>query len=71
MKTFMNAVAVILVILAIPYTGETIKAVRVKEIRLKLALEKRSITQEQFKTELKNDTFIRMFFNPRYVLSVD
>ena len=61
----------IIIILTIVYLGQTQKAVRVEEARLEFALEKGKITQEQFKTELKNDTFIRMFFNPRYVLSVD
>ncbi len=71
MKTIINIVLVILIFMGFSYYGQAIKAVNVKQVRLKFALQDRKITPEQCYNEMKNVSLSKVLLDPKFVLSVD
>ena len=66
-----NVVIVIAVLMVIGYSGQTIKAVTVKKLRLKWALEEGKISEQEYANSMKHATFLEIFLDPKYVISVD
>jgi hypothetical protein len=71
MKIIRNTTIGILVMLAIVYHGQTIKAQRVKDVRLRYKLQEGEISKEQYKQLKQQNTYLKTFLNPKEVFSVD
>ncbi|MBU1999325.1 MAG: hypothetical protein ABIG46_04995 [Candidatus Omnitrophota bacterium] len=71
MKIIRNILIIILVIIAIVYHGQTIKAQRVKDVRLRYKLQEGKITKDQYEQFKQQNTYLNTFLNPKEVLSVD
>ncbi|MEI7998213.1 MAG: hypothetical protein WCH62_01730 [Candidatus Omnitrophota bacterium] len=62
---------VLLIILGLMYAGMAQKGVRVKQVELKFAYQDRKITKLRYEQQLATVTFLNVFLNPKFVLSVD
>jgi len=71
MKNIRNIFIVILVIVAIVYHGQTIKAQKAKDVRLRYELQEGKITKEQYEQVKQQNTYLQTFLNPKEVLNVD
>jgi len=71
MRTFKNIIIVLIIICCLGYVGQVSKAVRVKQVRLQWSLQEGKITQEQYNHDVREISWVRMLFDPKYVGSVD
>jgi hypothetical protein len=71
MKTISNILILGLVLFVIAYLGQTIKAQRVKDVKLNIQLREGKISQEEYKQFKRENSCFRTIFNPKEVLSVD
>jgi hypothetical protein len=70
-KIIRNILIIISVIVVIVYHGQTIKAQRVKDARLRYKLQEGKITKEQYEQLKQQNTYFKAFLNPKEVFSVD
>ncbi len=71
MRIVSKVILIVFVLMILGYFGQARKACVVKEFRFKQALEKGEMTKEEYDESIKRNTFIRMVFSPKYVISVD
>lgn len=71
MPIIRNTVIVILLMIAIVYHGQTLKAQRVKDARLRYKLQEGVISKDQYEQFKQQNTYLKTFLNPKEVLSVD
>mgnify|MGYP001183546279 CR=1 FL=1 len=71
MKTVRNIFVAILVLVAIVYHGQTIKAQKVNDVRIRSQLQEGKITKEQYEQLKQQNTYFKTFLNPKEVLRVD
>lgn len=70
-ETIKFIIAGLIILIALGYTGQIIKAKSVIPLRQKWNYDHGYITKEVYDHSIEQNTFIHYLFNPKLVLSVD
>lgn len=71
MKILKKIVIALAVIFLFVYYGQTIKAQKVKAVRLKTSYQEGKLPKGEYERLIQQNTYLKTFLNPKEVLSVD